>query len=383
VQVVGLEVTDFRNYRHAEVAFGPDCSLLLGANGQGKTNLVEAIGYAATLGSHRVATDAPLIRVGASTAAIRITARRGSRSAVLDLAIGTGRGTKARINGSPLPKVRDCLGLIRAVTFAPEDLALIKGDPAERRRFLDDLLVQRQPRLSGVIADCDKVLRQRAALLRSVAKKGGRPDAADEATIDVWDGQLARFGGELWAARLDLVAALSDPFRESYRMLAGGVAQESLAYRSSTGADDLGTDRPTAADLVDVLAAVLPQRRSEEFRRGVNLVGPQRDDLAVLLHGQPAKGFASHGESWSLALALRLSAYQVLAAEAVDDGDPVLILDDVFAELDDARRGRLAGAVSGAEQVIITAASPHDVPAALAGARYDVADGSVSAPVPS
>lgn len=379
MQVAALEVTDFRNYQHAQVAFGPDCTLLLGANGQGKTNLVEAIGYAATLGSHRVATDAPLIRIGAAAATIRITARRGSRTAVLDLAIGTGRGTKARINGSPLPKVRDCLGLIRAVTFAPEDLALIKGDPAERRRFLDDLLVQRQPRLSGVIADCDKVLRQRAALLRSVAKKGGRPDAADEATIDVWDGQLARFGGQLWAARLDAVAALSEPFGEAYRMLAGGTSLEALAYRSSTDRDVVGSDRPTAAALAEALAQVLPQRRGEEFRRGVNLVGPQRDDLAVLLHGQPAKGFASHGESWSLALALRLAAYRVLAEEAVDDGDPVLILDDVFAELDDARRDRLAGAVAGAEQVIITAASAQDVPASLAGARYTVADGTVSA----
>ena len=239
--------------------------------------------------------------------------------------------------------------------------------------------MQRQPRLSGVIADCDKVLRQRAALLRSVAKKGGRPDAADEATIDVWDGQLARFGGQLWATRLDAVAALSAPFGDAYRMLAGGAAQEALSYRSSTGRDDFDSDRPTAANLAEALAEVLPQRRGEEFRRGVNLVGPQRDDLAVLLHGQPAKGFASHGESWSLALALRLAAYRVLAEEAVDDGDPVLILDDVFAELDDARRDRLAGAVAGAEQVIITAASAQDVPTALAGARYAVVDGTVSA----
>lgn len=377
MQVVALEVTDFRNYEQAEVRFGPDCSLLLGANGQGKTNLVEAIGYAATLSSHRVATDAPLIRVGAPAATIRITAARGSRTAVLDLTLGSGRGTKARINGSPLPRVRDCLGLIRAVTFAPEDLSLVKGDPAERRRFLDDVLVQRQPRLSGVIADCDKVLRQRGALLRSVAKKGGRPDAADEATIEVWDGQLARFGGQLWAARLDALAALAEPFSESYRMLAGGDAAEGLAYRSSSGRDPSADDSRSAEELAQALAEVLPERRKEEFRRGVNLVGPQRDDLAVLLHGQPAKGFASHGESWSLALALRLAAYRVLADEAVDDGDPVLILDDVFAELDDARRRRLAAAVAGAEQVIITAASAQDVPEVLTGARYAVVKGTV------
>lgn len=375
MQVVDLEVRDFRNYQHAAVQFAAGCSLLLGSNGQGKTNLVEAIGYAATLGSHRVATDAPLIRIGATQAAIRMTARRGARSAVLDLVIAPGRGARARINGSPLPRVRDCLGLIRAVTFAPEDLALVKGDPGERRRFLDELLVQRQPRLAGVIADCDKVLRQRGALLRSVAKKGGRADPGDHATLDVWDAQLARYGGQLWSARLDLVTSLAEPFAEAYSTLAGGTASQGLDYRSSTGHAGGATD---PGELSAVLADFLGQRRGEEFRRGVNLVGPQRDDLAVLLHGQPAKGFASHGESWSLALAMRLAAYRLLAAEAVDDGDPVLILDDVFAELDDARRTRLGGAVAGAEQVIITAASPQDVPVQLGGARFTVMAGTIA-----
>jgi DNA replication and repair protein RecF len=374
VQVVALEVQDFRNYQHAAVQFAAGCSVLLGPNGQGKTNLVEAIGYAATLGSHRVANDAPLIRIGAAQATIRITARRGTRSAALDLVIAPGRGARARINGSPLPRVRDCLGLIRAVTFAPEDLALVKGDPSERRRFLDELLVQRQPRLAGVLADCDKVLRQRAALLRSVAKKGGRPDAADDATIEVWDAQLAKFGGALTAARLDLVAALAEPFGEAYATLAGAGAAQGLVYRSSAGHTGEGA---APEELAAALAAALAERRGEEFRRGVNLVGPQRDDVAVLIHGQPAKGFASHGESWSLALAMRLASYRLLAAEAVDDGDPVLILDDVFAELDDARRTRLAGAVADGEQVIITAASPQDVPAQLGGARFTVAAGAI------
>ena len=381
MHVLSLEVHDFRNYEQAQVAFDRGCSLLIGANGQGKTNLVEAIGYAATLGSHRVATDAPLIRRGASQAAIRVVARRGDRQASLDLSLAPGRGTKARINGSPLPRVRDCLGLVRAVTFAPEDLALVKGDPQERRAYLDDLLVQRQPRYAGVIADFDRVLRQRGALLRGVAKKGGRPDDADHATLAVWDEQLATYGGQLWAGRLDLLAHLVEPFRDAYRNLAGAPAAEGLQYRSSTGPDE---DAPAAdvPQLQQRLAEALPQRRAEEFRRGVNLIGPQRDDLAVMVHGHLAKGYASHGESWSLALAMRLAAYRVLSDQAVDDGDPVLILDDVFAELDTARRRRLAEAVIPAEQVLITAAVEQDVPPSIIGARYTVAGGRIESVAP-
>ncbi len=376
MHVVSLEVEDFRNYDRAHIDFGRGCCLIIGANGQGKTNLVEAIGYAATLGSHRVATDAPLIRIGAERATIRIVARRGERTAALDLQLAPGKGTRARINGSPLPRLRDCLGLVRAVVFAPEDLALVKGDPAERRRYLDELLVQRQPRMAGVIGDYDKVLRQRGALLRSVAKKGGRPDASDAATLDVWDAQLVRLGGQLWAARLDLLSGLADPFRTAYRTISGGPAAEGLDYRSSTGRSVDG-DAPTAEALAQLLADTLPEQRSAEFRRGVNLIGPQRDDLAILIHGHPAKGFASHGESWSLALSLRLASYWMLSGESVDDGDPVLILDDVFAELDDARRLRLAEAVVAAEQVIITAASERDLPEVLVGPRYTVVGGTV------
>ncbi len=377
MHVVSLEVTDFRNYQHLQVGFGSGCSVLLGLNGQGKTNLVEAIGYAATLSSHRVAGDAPLLRFGADQASIRVAARRGDRQAVLDLSLARGRGTRARINGSPLPRARDCLGLVRAVTFAPEDLSLIKGDPAERRRFLDDLLVQRQPRMSAVIADCDRVLRQRGALLRGIARRGGRPDGADADTLAVWDSQLARFGGQLWSARLDLVGALAEPFRNAHRELAGGGVEADLEYRSSTGHNQAAAGDPAVMERL--LGEALPLRHGEEFRRGVNLTGPQRDDLAVSVHGHPAKGYASHGESWSLALAMRLAAYRVLAAEAVDDGDPVLILDDVFAELDDTRRARLADAVAGAEQVIVTAAVDHDVPEVLAGVRYAVDAGRVEA----
>lgn len=373
---MSLEVADFRNYRHAHVDFGPGCCVLVGLNGQGKTNLVEAVGYAATLGSHRVATDAPLVRSDAETAVIRVIVQRGQRRARLELAVAPGRGTRARLNGSPLPRTRDCLGLLRVVTFAPEDLALVKGDPAERRRFLDDLLIQRQPRWAGVISDFDRVLRQRGALLRGVAKRGGRPDETDRSTLDVWDGQLADLGGQLWWARQDLLTALAPFFQHSYRVLAGGDDTTELQYRSSSMEPQ--TSQPSDLEqLQQFLSDALARRHDEEFRRGVNLTGPQRDDVAILLHGHPAKGFASHGESWSLALALRLASYQLLSQEAVDDGDPVLILDDVFAELDASRRQRLADAVASAEQVLITAAVAEDVPPALAGARYRVQAGSI------
>lgn len=376
MRVEALELADFRNYRHALIELGPGCTVFVGPNGQGKTNLVEAVGYAAALRSHRVAGDAPLVRHGAAAATVRLRVRRGPRTASLDLQIApgsAGAGTRVKLNGQALPRARDCLGLVRAVVFAPEDLALVKADPAIRRDYLDDLLVQRQPRWAGVRADVERVLRQRSALLRAVAKRGGRPDATDRSTLEVWDEQLARAGGELQAGRAALVADLGEPFAMSYRDVAGEQAAAALTYRPSGAA-------PGAAPGPGALAEALPVRHDEEFRRGVNLTGPHRDELEITLGGHPAKGFASHGESWSLALALRLSSYRLLAAESIDGGDPVLILDDVFAELDDGRRSRLAASVARAEQVLITAAVPQDVPAALAGTRIEVGAGVLTGP---
>ncbi len=373
--IVSLEVADFRNYEQGRLGLAPGCTFLIGANGQGKTNLVEAIAYAATLRSHRVATDAPLIRRGAEAASIRVVAQRADRRASLDLQLTAGKGTRAKLNGSPLPRARDGLGLVRAVVFAPEDLALIKGDPAERRNYLDDLLVQRTPRWAGLLADVDRVLRQRGALLRGVAKRGGRPDGSDSTTLAVWDEQLAHHGGRLWAAREELLETLRDPFTDAYSSIAGAGADPLIHYRSSTGAS-VGGDAQEAGR---ILHKAIAQRHEEEFRRGVNLTGPHRDDVAIEVNGLPAKGYASQGESWSLALALRLAAYRVLTLDAVEGGDPVLILDDVFAELDTSRRERLVEQVRDAEQVIITAAVADDVPGTLQGARFAVASGEVEA----
>ncbi|MEN3358287.1 MAG: replication and repair protein RecF [Mycobacteriales bacterium] len=371
-----LSVIDFRSWPTAEIDFEPGPSVLVGPNGQGKTNLVEAVGYCATLGSHRVATDAPLIRAGADRAVIRTAVVSAGRELLVELEINPGRANRARLNRAPLGRPRDVLGAVRSVLFAPEDLALVRGDPSERRRFLDDLLVQRQPRYAGVRADYDRVLKQRGALLKTAGLARRAGGTGDLRTLDVWDGHLATYGAELLAGRLALVAALAPLITAGYAEIAanrsGAAAVASVDYHCS-----LGPELPPAAE-ADVLAAAmlaeLARVRPQEVERGVTLVGPHRDDLVLSLGDQQAKGYASHGESWSYALALRLASYELLCG---DGGEPVLVLDDVFAELDTARRGRLAALAGKAEQVLVTAAVPDDVPEELLGARYDVADGEV------
>jgi DNA replication and repair protein RecF len=374
-----LQVTDFRSWEHADLELEPGPAVLVGQNGQGKTNLVEALGYAATLGSHRVATDAPLIRHGAARAIVRTAVVNEGRELTIELEITAGKANRARVNRGPVPRTRDVLGILRTVLFAPEDLSLVRGDPGERRRFLDDLLVLRAPRYAGVRADYDRVLRQRNALLKSSGHARRAGSKGDIGTLDVWDGHLARHGAELLGARLDLVADLSPHVTAAY----AGVAPESrpatIRYRSGIaesfppeyGTSETRADRET---LTDALLAAMVANRDQELDRGVSLVGPHRDELELVLDGYPAKGYASHGESWSFALALRLGSSELLRADGIE---PVLVLDDVFAELDRRRRERLAEVAVAAEQVLVTAAVPEDVPGELAGARYLVSDGEV------
>jgi DNA replication and repair protein RecF len=353
-----LQVADFRSWQHAELAFEPGISVLIGANGEGKTNLLEALGYLSTLGSHRVATDAPLVRHGAARAIVRTAVVHAGRELTVELEITPGRPNRARINRSPVPRLRDVLGVLRTVLFAPEDLALVRGDPAQRRRFLDDLLVLRAPRLGGVQADYDKVLRQRVALLKSAgaARRSGG-GAADLRTLDVWDGHLARHGAELLGARLDLVVELAPYVDAAYCAVAPESAAARLEYRSSLGAAlRSGVHETGKADVEALEVAMLAELarvRSTELERGVCLVGPHRDDLE---------------------LSLRLASYQLLRSSGAE---PVLLLDDVFAELDTQRRARLAEVAMAAEQVLITAAVPADVPAQLRGVRFDVHGGQV------
>ena len=372
-----LSLVDFRSYAAVELPLGPGVTVILGRNGQGKTNLVEAIGYVATLASHRVASDAPLVRLGAERAVVRADVGRAGRHTLVELELTPGRANRARLNRAPVPRAREVLGVLRTVLFAPEDLALVKGDPSERRRYLDDLLVARAPRLAGVRADYERVLKQRNALLKSAGRaRGGRGDGS---TLDVWNTHLARAGAELLAARLELVEALRPLVDKAYDAVSRGGGPAGMDYRSSLPGEagapgGAGADREALATaLLDGLAAV----RRAELERGVTLVGPHRDDLLLRLGPLPARGYASQGESWSYAIALRLAAYDLLRAEDPDEGEPVLVLDDVFSELDAARRERLAELVAPAEQVLVTAAVPEDVPARLRGARVEVTDGAV------
>ena len=415
MRISQLTLTDFRSYAHAQLTLQPGPNVLLGYNGVGKTNIAEAIGYLSTLSSHRVSQDGPLVRHGEQQAFIRADAHRGTRQALLEVEINPGRSNRARINrGNPV-RATDVLGILRTVLFAPEDLELIKGSPTVRRRLLDDLAVQLRPALGRVRLDYEKVLKQRNALLKSIRHQGFT--ATHESTLAVWDHQLAEAGSHLLKARLQMLTALRPHVATAYEQLSGSVRTARLQYLSSLdvdapGADGAGTAQSAAEaagpdDEADVsggsgnltasgsssgsgipaepgsldvsvlesfsredLAALMVQRlaavRREERDRAITLVGPHRDDIAFTLDEVPVKGFASHGETWSFALALRLAAYRVMVDDDPSEGSqPVLILDDVFAELDARRRRRLAELAAEAEQLIVTAAVDDDVPASL------------------
>lgn len=385
-----LALADFRSYEQVEVGFSPGVTTFVGLNGVGKTNLVEAVGYIASLTSHRVATDAPLVRRGAERAVVRASVLREGRESLAELEIVPGRANRARLNRAPLPRPRDVLGVARTVLFAPEDLALVKGDPVDRRRFLDDLLVQRQPRWAGVRLDYERALKQRNALLRSAAsgrrgRVAGEPAAsvADShgGHLSVWDTKVAEVGAHLLYARLRLLRDLGPLISEAYDEVTVPGSQMAVAYRSSVTksvSDGLAEGVvPEVDDLREVLLASMAEVSRAELERGHSLVGPHRDDVELRLGGLPAKGYASHGESWSVALAMKLAAYELLRRDV--GSDPILILDDVFAELDSRRRDRLAGMVLGNEQVLVTAAVREDIPSTLEGALFQVSDGAVTA----
>jgi DNA replication and repair protein RecF len=378
VYVRHLGLRDFRSWAHADLELAPGRTVFIGSNGYGKTNLIEALWYSSTLGSHRVATDAPLVRVGAPRAVVSTIVVNDGRECAVDVEISVGRANKARLNRSPVRSSREVLGVLRAVLFAPEDLALVRGDPGDRRRYLDDLATVRRPRVAAVRADYEKVLRQRTALLKSASGARFRGDRGGLDTLDVWDGHLAAHGAELMAARIDLVNELAPEVQKSYQLLAPSSRPATIGYRASV---DVEPDRTDVEVLQTALLAQMARRRDAELERGVCLVGPHRDDLELRLGEQPAKGFASHGESWSMALALRLASYELLRAEG---SDPVLLLDDVFAELDTARREALAAAAASAEQVLVTAAVLDDIPRDWDATRVmigldDSDDGPVSA----
>jgi DNA replication and repair protein RecF len=385
LHVAHLTLHNFRSYADIDVPLEPGVCAFIGRNGQGKTNLVEAIDYLSRLQSHRVATDAPLVRAGADQGVIRAAVVREGRTAVLEVELNPGRANRARVNKSPLPRTRELIGLVRTVVFSPDDLTLVKGDPSDRRKFLDDLLVLRSPRLAAVRADYDRVLRQRNSLLKTAgsARRGSSSQEGALSTLGVWDAHLARTGAEILFERLRLVDELRPYVGKAYATVARGASREDaeMDYKPSfeLGGDLEGEHRLDRGALTGALLAEVERRRNDELDRGVSLVGPHRDELVLTLgsgeHRLPVKGYASHGESWSFALALKLASYDLLRS---DGDDPILILDDVFAELDTQRRRQLAELVAGAEQVLVTAAVEADVPEALAGVRYVVADGEVT-----
>ena len=391
-----LSLTDFRSYAQVELTFEPGITVLLGSNGIGKTNLMEAIGYLATLSSHRVSSDGPLLRFGADRALIRAKLVRGEQATVLELEINASRANRGRINRSNPVRSRDLLGICQTVLFAPEDLALVKGDPSNRRRFLDELMVSLSPRHAGTRNDYDRVLKQRNALLKSA--RTGKFTAGHEATLDVWDQHMARAGAELLHARLELVERLRPHLKSAYEHLTDGSKAAGAVYRSTLlnqldddgatsvsgtapaesglAAEDLGT--LSVDELTDRYIQAFAASRRKELERGISLVGPHRDELELVLGEAPAKGYASHGETWSMCLSLRLASYYVMLDDTRTGGSaPILILDDVFAELDVQRRRKLAAIVSGAEQVLVTAAVEADIPEELAGRRVKVIPGGI------
>ena len=383
-----LNLTDFRNYESVDVAMVPGANVFVGSNGQGKTNLVEALGYLSTLGSHRVSTDHAMIRQGRDSAIVRARLENGERQVLAEVQINRSGANRAQVNRSVI-KTRELPRYFSSVLFAPEDLALVRGEPSGRRRFMDELLVQRSPRLSAVMTDYERVLKQRNTLLKSARSSGVREGQLS--TLEIWDERLVEFGSLIIEARSQLIAELLPEVAAAYSAIAGADHAASLTSLLSVLSSDLRDAEPeleetatrggaiSAADAAAHFRTALARLRRAELDRGLTLAGPHRDDLILQLNGLPARGYASHGESWSFALALKLASAEVLRRES-PSGDPVLILDDVFAELDQSRRARLASAVDGFEQVLITAAVLDDVPAGLAGHIVHIRAGAIVEP---
>jgi DNA replication and repair protein RecF len=369
VYVRNLSLHDFRSWEQVSIELTTGTTLFVGRNGFGKTNLLEALYYLSGLRSHRVSTDQPLIRSGAEQAKLSATVENDGRELTVDLMIAASKANKVAINGAPRRRPRDILGILRTVMFAPEDLSLVRGDPGERRRFADELIAGRGPRWAAAKADYDRVLRQRAALLKTASaalRRGGGDADSVISTLDVWDAQLADYGAQVTAARIDLVSELEPHVRQAYSTIAPQSRPASMHYRSSVSENVIPADGEKA-DVEYIEALMLNDLsvlRKKEIERGVCLVGPHRDDIELMLGNEPAKGFASHGESWSMALSLRLGSVELARADGVE---PVLMLDDVFAELDVLRREKLAEVAAGAEQVLITAAVADDIPAQIGG----------------
>lgn len=378
MRLASLQLLDVRNYERLDLELRAGVSVFVGPNAQGKTNLLEAINYLALGRSHRVSNDQALVRAGTDAAVIRAEAFTDSGQPVqVSLELKQGRN-RAQLNGQPQSRISDAFGLIRSVMLAPEDLILVRGDPGDRRRFLDDLLGGRRATYVGIRSDLDRALAQRNAILKD-ARTTGRL-ARD--VLEVWTDTYVNTAGPVLAARIAAVHALAEPVREAYADLVADSPSHDvdrlpvLRYDLSHGREVMGQTGeaiPDPAELAAELRQVLAESESDEIRRGMTLAGPHRDELFLGIGDLPAKGYASHGEQWSMALALKLASHSVIA----EVGDsPVVLLDDVFAELDDHRRGRLAARCAAFDQVLVTSAVGSEV--TMEAVRFDVRGGTVT-----
>lgn len=355
-----LSLTDFRSYSNLELSFKPGQNIFIGENGEGKTNIIESLMYLALLSSHRISSDQPLVKLGAERAYIRAKVESVERTTLVELEINASKANRAKVNQNPVRSQRELIGIAKCICFSPEDLDLVRGDPSERRSFLDQLLIQRSPRLAGVISDYERALKQRNSLLKS---------RAPQSSLSPWDEHLAVFGGEVIAGRLKLIAEIEPLFQTAYKNLSEKKVAR-LGYKSSVA----GADTDKEENKKKILST-MTEISAQERDRGVSLIGPHRDDLLLNLGDHPVKGYASHGESWSIALALRLASYQLF----INDGDkPILILDDVFSELDENRREKLINISQSAEQTFITVAVENDLPPTIKGAKFKVTSGKVA-----
>jgi DNA replication and repair protein RecF len=380
-----VKLTNFRNYESVDIEFSSGVNLIYGSNGQGKTNLVEALNFFAALDSHRVAGHTPLIQQGKSTAIISLELSHENRDLLLEYEINADSSNRARLNRSEVAKPKDILGYLNSVIFAPEDLDIVKRDPSNRRAFLDQLIVQFNPRMHGVYADYDRVLKQRNTLLKSARATSTKGDSLS--TLNAWDQALVKNGVEIIAARVAITEKLSLPLVTNYQNIAKRNNEPYMFIRSSVVEssklyqDDLETQDALTTTKKEEISGLFQQKlsmlRPKELERGITLVGPHRDDLQLNLGSLPAKGYASHGESWSYTLSLKLASLEILKSES-KLGDPILILDDVFAELDKDRREKLSDIVQQNEQVLITAAVIEDVPGNLLANKFEVESGRVS-----
>lgn len=357
-----LWMEDFRNHASTELTFPRGLTVVTGANGEGKTNILEAIGYLAALKSFRGAAVDVMVREGRSSAVLRAELESGERRRLIEAQLVVGGRSRVQVDRQPLKRARDLLGVLRVVVFSPDDLVLIKGGPGERRRFLDDVLVSLRPRNVALRADLERILRQRNTLLRQA---GARPDPMTLGTLDVWDEKLAEVGTALVAARRELTERLLPHVRAHYGVLARTDAHIELVYESLW--EEQG------------LAAALRAAREEDLRRRVTTVGPHRDELVVTLGGLPARSHGSQGEQRSLVLALRLATRELITEEV--GSTPVVLLDDVLSELDGERARRLMGCLTAA-QTILTSATGTLPPGTEPAAFYEVVNGTVSTPRP-